>query len=124
MKKSNCVFGLMIGVIGIALAVGVQTFARPCQHDKELITAITITGGALAVLAGLGIIVPNRIISFLSAAGGVAVILIPGTFVRICADGRMRCQMYTKPTAIVTGVLIAVLSLIWFIQIWKNRKCV
>lgn len=122
MKKRNLVFGLMIGLIGIVLALGAQTFAKPCLHDRKLMTWLTVEGGAVAVLAGIGMIKPGLISPFLAAIGGILAILTPGTLMKICADEVMRCQVYTKPTAVVTGALIVVLSLIWFGLELKHRE--
>ncbi|MCR4622816.1 MAG: DUF4418 family protein [Clostridiales bacterium] len=122
MKKRNIVFGLIIGLMCIVLALGVQTFAKPCVHDRKLMTLLTVEGGAVAVLAGIGMIRPGLKSPFLAAIGGILAILTPGTLMKICADEMMRCQVYTRPTAVVTGALIVALSLVWFGLELKHRE--
>ncbi len=122
MKKRDYVLGLAIGVLALALAMGAQTFAKPCAHDRKLITFLTVEGGAAAVLAGLCIIKPNLILTALTEISGLIIILTPGVLVKLCTAETMRCQMITKPTAIVAGVLIAVLALVWLCLLLRDRK--
>lgn len=120
MKKRDIAFGLAVGVLGLVLAVGAQTFARPCVHADgsaavcaPLKTWLTVEGGLIAVLAGLSMIRPGAAAQGLAAAGGLLAILTPGLLVPICRADTMACRQVTRPTAIVTGVLILIIALWW-----------
>ena len=120
MKKRDIVFGLSIGLLGIILAVGAQTFASPCVHADgsaamcaPVRTWLTVEGGIIAVLAGLSMIRPSAVTQGLAAIGGLLTILAPGVLVPICRSDMMACQRVTRPTALVIGALILVVSLWW-----------
>lgn len=116
-QKRETVFGLMIGVIGLVLAVGAQTFAQACVHADGSAavctpsgTWLTVTGGLIAVLSGLSMLRPGLFTFILPGIGGLLAILVPGTLVSLCASPVMRCQAVTRPFALVMGVLVMVLS--------------
>ena len=117
MKKRDIIFGLIIGALGVVLAVGAQTFAHPCAHADGSAamcaptkTWLTVAGGLIAVLAGVSMLRPRPWAQSLTALGGLAAILVPGVLVPLCAASAMRCRAVTKPFALVTGVLVILLS--------------
>ena len=120
MKKRDIAFGLIVGILGLVLAVGAQTFARPCVHADgsaavcaPVKTWMTAEGGLIAVLAGLSMIRPNAVTQGLAAAGGLMAVLTPGVLVPICRADAMACQRVTRPTALVIGILVGISSLWW-----------
>ena len=123
MKKGTIWFGLVIGLLGLTLAVGAQTFLKPCTHDETLAKWITAEGGLIAVFAGVGMLQPHWAAQALSALAGIITALTPGTLVKICASEQMRCRMITRPAAIVIGTITAALAIWWFILKLKSRKC-
>ena len=120
MKKRDIAFGLTVGILGLVLAIGAQTFARPCVHADgsaavcaPVKTWLTAEGGLIAVLAGLSMIRPNAVTQGLAAAGGLMAVLTPGALVPICRADAMTCQRVTRPTALVCGILILIAALWW-----------
>ena len=128
MKKRDIVFGLTVGLLGLALAVGVRTFARPCVHADGSIAAcaraaawLTAEGGLIAVLAGISVIRPNAVTQGLAAAGGLLAILTPGILVPICRADTMACRQVTRPTALVAGALVMITAL-WWLALTRAAK--
>ncbi len=122
MKKRELCFGLLTGILGLAVAVGAGTVAKPCPHDEALVRWLTVEGALAAVLAGISMLKPNWITQAITALDGICILLTPGTLVRICASEQMRCRMITRPVAIVSGVLIAVLAVWWLALSEKEKK--
>lgn len=127
MKKREIIFGLIVGLLGILLAVGAQTFAQPCAHADGMGCTqsknwLTVIGGAIAVCAGVSVLKPNPVTQILAAVGGLAAILTPGVFVKLCMVETMPCQMYTRPFALVIGILIGLLSLCWLVADLTAKK--
>ena len=74
------------------------------------------------MLAGISMLKPNWITQALTVLNGICILLTPGILVRICASEQMRCRMITRPVAIVSGVLIAVLAVWWLMLSVKEKK--
>ena len=120
MKKRDIAFGLTVGALGLLLAVGAQTFARPCVHADGSAAAcapvktwLTVEGGLIAIMAGISVIRPNFLAQGFAAVGGLLAILTPGVLVPICKSDSMVCQRVTRPTALVCGILILAAALWW-----------
>ena len=129
MERRSIIFGLTVGILGLVMAIGVQTFARPCSHPDgsaamcaPVKTWLTVEGGLIAVLAGISMIRPNLITQGLAAAGGLTVMLTPGTLVSICKYDTMACQQVTRPVALVLGILILVASASWMAVTLTAKK--
>ena len=129
MKKRDVVFGMISAVLGLLLAVGVQTFARPCVHADgsaamcaPLSSWLTAEGGIIAIFAGLAMIRPHPLFQGLQAVGGLTGALTPGVLVKICASDAMRCRQVTRPTALALGVLILITALWWMILTLIDKK--
>lgn len=122
MKKRDLLFGIVLAVIGTMLAIGVQTFLKPCPHDAALKTALTVLGALIAAFALVSMVRPNIVTEGLCVLSGIAALLTPGTLVGICASEQMRCRMVTKPGAIVAGVLAVLIALSWLAVTLKNKK--
>ena len=129
MTKRSVIFGLVVGLLGLALAIGAQSFARPCVHADgsaamcgPVKTWLTVEGGLIAVMAGLAILKPWPLFHAAAALGGLLAALTPGILVPICKSDTMRCQMVTRPTALVLGVLIILTAGCWFVLTVFSRK--
>ena len=129
MKKRDIILGLVTGFFGLILAVGAQTFARPCVHADgsaamcaPLSSWLTAEGGIIAILAGLAMIRPHPLFQGLQAVGGLTGALMPGVLVKICASDAMRCRQVTRPTALALGVLILITALWWMILTLIDKK--
>ena len=129
MKKRNIVFGLTVGMLGLALAVGAQTFARPCAHADGSAAMcapvkawLTVEGGLIAVLAGFSMLRPNAVTQGLAAAGSLLTILTPGALVPVCRADTMACRRVTQPVAFVLGVLILIMALWWLVLTLRAKK--
>ena len=129
MKKRDIAFGLAVGILGLVLAVGAQTFARPCVHADgsaalcaPVKTWLTAEGGLTAVLAWLSMIRPGAVTQGLAAAGGLLAALTPGVLVPVCRADTMACRRVTGPTALVIGVLIGIVSLWWLALTLTAKK--
>ncbi|MBR4457466.1 MAG: DUF4418 family protein [Clostridia bacterium] len=129
MKKRDIAFGLIVGILGLVLAVGAQTFARPCVHADgsaavcaPVKTWLTVEGGLIAVLSGLSMIRPSAVAQGIAAAGGLLAALTPGLLIPICKSDMMACQRVTRPTALVIGILVGIVSLWWLALTLTSKK--
>ena len=129
MKKRDMIFGLVTGILGLVLAVGSQTFARPCVHADgsaaicaPIQTWLTAEGGIIAVLAGISMLRGHAAGTFLTAACGLLAALTPGVLVPICKLDTMACRQVTQPTALVTGILTAAAGCWWTVLILREKK--
>lgn len=129
MKKRDIVFGLAVGILGLVLAVGAQTFARPCVHADgsaavctPVKTWLTVEGGLIAVMAGISMIRPNVLTQGFAAVGGLLAALTPGTLVPVCKSDMMACRRVSGPTALVCGILILIASLWWLALTFAAKK--
>ena len=118
MNRRNIVFGMITGILGLLLAVGAQTFARPCVHADGSAAAcagvrtwLTLEGGLIAVLAGISMIHPHQAVQAAAAVCGLLAALTPGVIVPICRHDTMACRQVTQPTALVLGILITAAAL-------------
>lgn len=129
MKKRDMVFGLAVGLLGLLLAIGAQTFARPCVHTDgsaamcaPVSAYLTVEGGLIAVLAGIAMLRPHPVLQGLAGAVGLLSCLTPGTLIPLCRAEAMRCRQVTQPTALVLGVLILAAALGWLCLTLLQRK--
>ncbi|MBQ8073657.1 MAG: DUF4418 family protein [Clostridia bacterium] len=116
MKKIH-VSGIVLTVLAAVQAIGARTFLHPCVHEDGSLAACAGAGdwlfglGLAGILLGLGLtLLPVRGIRLALCAAalawGVCTLLAPGTLSPICMMPSMRCQMVTRPGALVLGVLI------------------
>lgn len=129
MKKRDIVFGLAAGILGVVLAVGSQTFARPCVHADgsaavcaPVKTWLTVEGGIIAILAGISMLRSNAVTTALAAVCGLLAVLTPGVLVPICRHDAMACRQMTQPVALVLGILILIAGCWWTALILYKRK--
>ena len=122
MKKQAVPSMIMLSVAVLAV-IGSQTFLSPCVHEDGSLAACAGAGdwlfglGLAGILLGLGLtLLPVRGIRLALCAAalawGVCTLLAPGTLSPICMMPSMRCQMVTRPGALVLGDVnwLAVLS--------------
>lgn len=129
MNRKNTIFGLTVGILGLLLAIGAQTFARPCVHADgasamcaPVKTWLTAEGGFIALLAGISMLRPHPVPQALAASGGLLAALTPGVLVPICKMDTMACRQVTRPTALVLGILILAASVIWMAVTLAAKK--
>ena len=112
---------LVLVVVPLIALIAVKTFAGPCIHDDGSAAACTGAGDGImwvsivaTVLALVRLFVPSRAgkiaLAVAVAALGVAIALIPGTIMPLCMMETMHCQALMKPTAMVLGVLTAIVG--------------
>ena len=63
----------------------------------------------------------NLILSAVTALLGLLVALAPYTFAPVCKMATMHCQAVTRPTVLVFGILIFVVSAVQTITLWKKQ---
>ena len=130
-RKTQRILFAVTACLGLLLAAGVRTFLGPCSHadGSEAMCAgagrlLFWLGIALGLTGCAGIWARGRL---RPAAAGVllvlsaAVILAPGTLKPLCAMAEMRCNLVTRPAALVAGVLSGILSLALLIGSLRKR---
>lgn len=60
------------------------------------------------------------ILSSLTALLGLLTALAPYTFAKVCEMPKMHCHAVTRPTVLVFGLLIAVVSVVQAVLVWKK----
>ncbi len=131
-RKTENVLGVIAGVLGLLMAVGVKTFLHPCVHEDGTAAACAEAGwwifrlGIALGLGGFGMIRAKGNLRVAWAAAllilSVGMILAPGVLWPVCAMAEMRCNLVTRPAALVSGVLCAALSLAALSGALKKRK--
>ena len=131
---------IAIIILGILLIIGPWTFAPVCEvmgSYAQLASGKTIPMpcgwtaraeigiGALVVLAGVLLAIAQsaeakRIIGVFGAALGVLAILFPTYITRMCAMAEHPCNTMTKPTLVIIGLVIIVISAYVIYQSKKN----
>ena len=130
-RKQQNYFSIVVGLLGLFIAIGVKTFLHPCVHadGSEAMCAdagqlIFYLGIALALLAS-GLTWTKGVLRVVCAAGllilSVLLILAPGTLAPVCGMAEMTCRLVTQPAARVTGIVAAILSLVVGIGALRNR---
>lgn len=102
-----------------ALVLGLRTVAAPCVHADGSVAACTTAGHvlfglavaalALALMRLLGAdLRTRRSFDLLLVLAGIAIALLPGTTLSLCADAAMPCRAIMRPFARVMGVALVV----------------
>ncbi len=128
-RRRDFIPGMVTGLLGLLLAVGAQTFARPCVHADGsaavcagVRTWLTLEGGLIAVLAGISVIRPIPAVQAAAAVCGLLAALTPGVLVPICRHDTMACRQVTQPTALVLGILIMAVALCRTVMTLSAKK--
>ena len=95
----------------IVLANG-KTVPMKCHWTAEAAIAIAIPLGIVGIMMILGRRKETLLsMSIIGAALGIVTILLPTVLFGVCADNTMLCNSVMKPALILTGTLLAAVSL-------------
>lgn len=107
-------------LVAALIVIGVNTFAHictsmqgPCAKTKTLAVVAAI---AVAVLAAVQVAVSkkniNTILGLVLVLAGFVTVLLPLVIAPVCSMTTMHCYVYTRPFLVITGIVIAIVSLI------------
>ena len=87
-----------------------KTVAMKCTWSAktELVLGIPLLGGVLMLVSRRKETI--RAMSILGVVLGVLVILIPTTLIGVCVSAAMDCNSVLKPTMIVCGIILILVS--------------
>lgn len=131
MKKVNVVFFLLILVLGALTAIAPYSFAHVCEAGEKVMKCHwtgrieLFLGISVAVLGLLKLISADAKYQLGLNAGillnALGVILTPTLLIGVCGMKSMHCASVSKPTLIVFGILILVITLIQSLIEWKKK---
>ena len=131
MKKVNVIFSLLILVLGALTAIASYSFAHVCEVGEKVMKCHwtgrieLFLGISIAVLGLLKLISADAKYQLGLNAGilvnALGVILTPTVLIGVCGMKSMHCVTVAKPTLIVFGILILVISLIQSFIEWKKK---
>lgn len=131
MKKVNIVFSLLILVLGALTAIAPYSFAHVCEAGEKVMKCHwtgrieLFLGISVAVLGLLKLISADAKYQLGLNAGillnALGVILTPTLLIGVCGMKSMHCASVSKPTLIVFGILILVITLIQSLIEWKKK---
>ena len=131
MKKVNVVFSLLILVLGALTAIAPYSFAHVCEAGEKVMKCHwtgrieLFLGISVAVLGLLKLISADTKYQLGLNAGillnALGVILTPTLLIGVCGMKSMHCASVSKPTLIVFGILILVITLIQSLIEWKKK---
>lgn len=130
MKKVNVVFSLLI-LLGALTAIAPYSFAHVCETGEKVMKCHwtgrieLFLGISVAVLGLLKLISADAKYQLGLNAGillnALGVILTPTLLIGVCGMKSMHCASVSKPTLIVFGILILVITLIQSLIEWKKK---
>lgn len=128
LEKLKTVTSVVLLVLSVVLAIGVNTFISPCKEQTEsgMWMSCHWAGRAVFVLSLVLIIMSVLFFVFKENAEkrGVAAAMIPTSLaaaflpqnaISLCMMETMRCHTLMRPGVMVFGILIAVFSVVGFI---------
>ncbi len=131
MKKVNVVFFLLILILGALTAIAPYSFAHVCEAGEKVMKCHwtgrieLFLGISVAVLGLLKLISADAKYQLGLNAGillnALGVILTPTLLIGVCGMKSMHCASVSKPTLIVFGILILVITLIQSLIEWKKK---
>ena len=131
MKKVNVVFSLLILVLGALTAIAPYSFAHVCEAGEKVMKCHwtgrieLFLGISAAVLGLLKLISADAKYQLGLNAGlllnALGVILTPTLLIGVCGMKSMHCASVSKPTLIVFGILILVITIIQSLIEWKKK---
>ena len=107
-------------LIAALIIIGLNTFAHictsmqgPCAKTKSIAIAVAIV---LAVLGLVQIFVSDKKINAILGLAGIVIglitVLLPLVIAPVCSMTSMHCYVYTRPFLVITGIVIAIVSVI------------
>lgn len=113
--------GVILVALSSLLAVGLTTFAGPCQsHGDEVRTCLWAYRAVLGMDAVLGVLSVVRVfeldegerrgLSLAAALMGVLIASTPGLLISLCDGASMRCQVAMRPFCLAVGAVVALVG--------------
>ena len=131
-RIGNRILGILSILIGALVAIGPFTFVHVCGNMGGDVPACHSTRNA-ALILGLAIIVigmllfllksrvAGRLFSILLILAGIAGVLVPTVIAPVCSMADMHCHMYTRPFLIAISLLLACISAIFTLIVFRRR---
>lgn len=102
------------------IIIGLNTFAHictsmqgPCAKTKTLAIVVAIV---LAATGLIQIFVSNKKVNAILGLAGIVIglvtVLLPLVIAPVCSMTSMHCYVYTRPFLVITGIVIAIVSVI------------
>ena len=124
--RKNYIFGALIAIAGLLIAIGPKTFFAVCASDGEMVMKCLyvaqtelVIGIAIALLGIVLFFSKNSAAqittSIALALNGIITILIPNVLIGVCKSEHMHCNAVTRPALNILGGLVIVLSVIGII---------
>ena len=120
-NKKTAVFMVLVLVLSLVAAFGLQTFLSPCVHEDGSFGPCHWAGRALfglsllmagEALAGLFLVRGRRGIFLCLLGDAILGFCLPGGLIRLCSMATMRCQSIMKPAMWVFFTLAGLFSLV------------
>lgn len=107
-------------LIAALIIIGLNTFAHictsmqgPCAKTKTLAIVVAIV---LAATGLIQIFVSNKKVNAILGLAGIVIglvtVLLPLVIAPVCSMTSMHCYVYTRPFLVITGIVIAIVSVI------------
>ena len=107
-------------LIAALIIIGLNTFAHictsmqgPCAKTKSLAIVVAIV---LAATGLIQIFVSNKKVNAILGLAGIVIglitVLLPLVIAPVCSMTSMHCYVYTRPFLVITGIVIAIVSVI------------
>ena len=132
--KKNLIYkvpGIIMLVLSIFLAAGVQLLFHGCIHEDGSAgtchwAQIMIFSCALLMAAQSAVLLfygkGKAAVSACIFLTGIMTMLIPDTLIRLCMMPSMHCQAYMKPWTLIICVVIEIICIISFITGRRSEK--
>jgi len=131
-KKTNFVLPVILLLISVFLAAGVNMFFHACIHEDGSTgschwaqQAIFAAGIILCIQSLILLIFRERTassaISFSILGTAVITALIPNVFIKLCMMPSMHCLAYMRPWTIICCVVIAAMSIVNIVFLLRKQ---
>jgi hypothetical protein len=133
--KNRLITGITIVILGLLLAVGVQTIFPVCEAGDKIMKCFwtgRAASGIGGVIAAIGILLlmfkdkRTRIGLLLSLVPiGIYAVLIPNVLIGVCGGAHMDCRALALPAITIIGAAVSVISAasaIWLHKTDKGRE--
>ena len=132
-KKKFGVPDILLLALSLFMALGAAFLFRPCarmadgrwMNCHKAGVALMWIGGGMAVLSLARALSGKNVRCFLDGALfalSLLYLLTPGTLIHLCGHPDARCQLYTRPAALVLGIVGCVLALCSLLTEWPRKK--
>ena len=131
MKKRVSAPGIICFILSLLMTVLVLTVSHACVHDDGTYSSChwagvvsMMLGVVMAVLSAASVLrtgLPALTCTALAAMVSVLAFLTPGTLVPLCMMAAMRCNAIMRPTVMVLSGIVAVISLLRGIFLFRKQ---